>query len=649
MRRQHVAAALLFIGLAVAFTWPLAWNLDRAVAHPGDPYLTIWMLDWGWYATFHAPLKLFHAPILYPARYSFAFSENLYGVALLMFPLRAIGLGAITTHNVAILLGFALCGFSAYLLAIRLTGSWVAAMAAGVFYAFVPFRFTHLSHIQHTWGGWLPLMLLALLAYADRPTRKRALIFAGAFVMNGLSNIHYLFFGALACAITAVLLLPREHWRELAIGTVLALAVLAPFLYPYAIVADLYGMQRTAEEVLRFSAVPADWLPGVEEPERRLFPGWLAYALGALAFVVARREAPKLALALLWILIGFAGSLGLNFVFHEFLFGGVPGFRAIRVPARWAVIAYVGLAMLIALATSALLRNRRLWWTGLIIPVALAWSLWQAPIRWYLPDPEPPAVYRWLKHQDVRAVAELPIDSLSSDYDYLLHATVHHKPLINGVSGFAPAHRVEFSRLSREDPESLLTALRNAGVDTLIVHADRLGGESQRVREWLRQELERGRLTFRGGFPTLIDGDWVFRIAGRARAVGREAVAPQLEAWLAGAPTCSDRTMGALDFPGAGVHFDTGQALFSGWTISPHGVKAVDLYFDNRTVRRAARLIPDASLEARCPGKKMHRTRFLLQFGVRPCCVEKVTDVQVEVTDGRGVKTPFDHRWITWD
>ena len=55
-----------------------------------------------------------------------------------------------------LLAGFAFSGFGAYILGRRLTGSWIAGLAAGVFYAFVPFRFTHLAHIQHIWGHSTP-------------------------------------------------------------------------------------------------------------------------------------------------------------------------------------------------------------------------------------------------------------------------------------------------------------------------------------------------------------------------------------------------------------------------------------------------------------------------------------------------------------
>ncbi|HYI13003.1 MAG TPA: hypothetical protein VEK57_28410 [Thermoanaerobaculia bacterium] len=653
MTRQDAAAALLLIALSVGMTWPLAPNLDRAVSDPGDPYINIWILDWDWRATFSDPLSLFHANAFHPARYSLAFSENLYGLAVLLFPLRVLGMGPIAAYNMAMLAGFAFCGFAAYLLGRRLTGSWTAGLAAGIFYAFVPWRFVHLAHVQHIQGGWLPLLFLALLRYAEKPTRKRAIAFAAVFLMNGLTNIHFLFFGALAAAIVAVLLLPREHWRELALATAGALLLLAPFLYPYAVVAKLYGMQRSAEEVLRFSAMPLDWLPGVEEPERKLYPGALAYAAALAAFAAWRRWKPQLALGWLLIVLGFAGSLGLNFFFHQFLFGGVPGFRAVRSPARWAVIAYIGLSILIAVVTAVLARRKR--WLALVVPVALVVELWAGPVRWYMAIPEAPEVYRWLAKQPPRAIVELPIGSAGPEYLYMLRATAHGQRMANGISGFSPPRYHELTRLWNELDDRFVGALREAGVGLVVVHADMLGDRTGPTKEWVTRELARGRLRFVGGFHTPIEGDWVFAVA-RAEGQGPRAegtpLGPRPSAlgpWLAGNPTCGPGTMGALDFPPGGTRFEEGRAIFSGWVISPHGIRSVDLLFDNHRERVRANLVGDRHLEARCPGLGFTRTRYVAVFEKRPPGVDQKTDVQVEVTDGRGERTLFEARWISWD
>ncbi|HKR62523.1 MAG TPA: hypothetical protein VJZ00_02225, partial [Thermoanaerobaculia bacterium] len=549
MRRQHSAAAAIFAALSAAMTWPLAPNLARAVSDPGDPFINIWILDWDWWATLHQPLALFHANAFHPARYSLAFSENLYGVALLLFPLRAFGVSAIAAYNIAMLAGFAFSGFAAYLLGRRLTGSFVAGIAAGVFYAFVPFRFVHIAHVQHVWGGWLPLLLVTLLDYADAPTRKRTVLFAAVFVMNGLTNIHYLLFGALASAITAVLLIPRSAWRELLMATGVALLVLAPFLYPYYAASKLYGMERTWEEAAHFSATAADWLPGARDPERRLYPGALAYVFAVAALLFARREKAKLSLALLWLSLGFLGSLGMHFELHRFLFGAVPGFKAIRVPARWAVIAYIGLAILIALATHAIARRNR--WLAWLVPIAFTATLWVAPIRWYMADPVMPEVHRWLAtRSDVRAILELPIDGVGTEYDAMLHATAHHKPMVNGISGFAPPQRLELARLSHETPisDAFYDAIRAAGVDTLIIRGDFLGGGEQTMNEWLMRAVDRGQLTFVAAFDSHIRGDRVYRLGDGHRQ------AP------VGAPCRS--TIGALDGPTAGFTFEKG-GIFS--------------------------------------------------------------------------------------
>jgi len=145
--------------------------------------------------------------------------------------------------------------------------------------------------------------------------------------------------------------------------------------------------------------------------------------------------------------------------------------------------------------------------------------------------------------------------------------------------------------------------------------------------------VERGHLTFVAAFDSHVRGDRVYRF-GDAR---RQAPA--------GAPCRA--TIGALDDPPAGFTFTHG-GIFSGWAISPHGIRSVDLWLNSRRVRYPATLSP-ARLEEHCPGNaRVTRVRFLGFFKTRPPEIHHDTDVQVEVTDGRGVRTVYDDRWITW-
>src|SRR5436190_2099633 len=231
MAKQHAGVAAIFVVLAVVMTWPLTPNINRAVAYPGDPFITTWVLDWDWYATFHQPLHLFDADLFYPARYSLAYSEHLYGIAVFLFPLRAIAVSPIAAHNIAILAGFALSGFATYLLGRLVTGSAMAGLVAGVFYAFLPFRFTHLPHVHYVWGWTVPALLAALLWYSQKPTWARAILFGVAFLENGLSNVHWFFFGSFAIAVTIVMLRPRI--APIAVCGAIAAAIIAAFLFPY--------------------------------------------------------------------------------------------------------------------------------------------------------------------------------------------------------------------------------------------------------------------------------------------------------------------------------------------------------------------------------------------------------------------------------
>jgi hypothetical protein len=655
MRKQHTAVAALFVILAVAMTWPLARNLDRAAAFPGDPYLTMWILDWDHYATIER-LPLFHTNAFHPARYSLAFSENLYGIALLLMPFRFAGVDVISAHNIAILAGFAFSGFGAYLLSRKLTGSFVAGLAGGVFYAFVPFRFTQTSHVPYVWGGWIALLLLALLAYVDAPSWRRAIAFGAAFAMNGLTNIHWLFFGSFAVAATAALFYASgvRRWRELLIATAGGMLVLAPFLYPYWAAAKLYGMTRPWADVKQYSAHLSDWFVATDQnyvyralreasvdPERWLFPGALSIVMSIVAVMFIRRFTRAVTIGVLWVAIGVVGSLGVNSFFHTFLYDAVPGFKAVRAPARWAVIAYLGLAILIAVITTVLERRRV--WLAAVVPLALLVELRAAPMRWYMMINEPAKVYTWLAQQTLKgAVLELPLAGSGGDYDYLLWSTVHRQKLVNGVSGFVPPHLEKLVAAYRSGSisDGFTDELRRIGVALVIVHFDRLGESSGPAREWIRREIDRGRMRFVGRFDGGAGGgDWVF-------AFGRPFARPPLvEAFLAGRRTYNNDTFGNLER----VPDMRGPGWFSGYALSPHGIRSVDLLFSNGAVRVPATLIEDKNLSRDFPWyPQCPLPRFIAAIEKRPKGVRERTDVQVEIIDGRGKRTRLLNQWFMW-
>jgi len=95
IRRPIVREFLIFLGflaLTAIMTWPWVLQLRDAVADTGDPYAISYFLWWDFHQTFHAPLHLFQATILYPYKDTLAFGEFDYGVSLLFFPLFVIGL-----------------------------------------------------------------------------------------------------------------------------------------------------------------------------------------------------------------------------------------------------------------------------------------------------------------------------------------------------------------------------------------------------------------------------------------------------------------------------------------------------------------------------------------------------------------------------
>jgi hypothetical protein len=271
-----------FAVLTVIMTWPWVVHLRDAVSDPGDPYTTAWTLWWDWHQTFHDPLNLFQANTGYPYQYTLAFGENAYGIAMLCFPLFALGLRPLTVVGIATLTGFAFSGYGAFRLARTLTGSIAIAWVAGIAFGFVPYRFLRLPSLHYLFAGWIPLVFEALILFARERSWKRAMWFAVVFTMNGLTAITWFILTLIPLALFAVALLVRYRtWRDATFwtrgGVALCAGLLAllPFLIPYQKVSELYGFRRTYAEADAFSAYPVHWL--VVDSRNKLWRGLGSY------------------------------------------------------------------------------------------------------------------------------------------------------------------------------------------------------------------------------------------------------------------------------------------------------------------------------------------------------------------------------------
>jgi len=293
-------------------TWPQALRLGDGLTDLWDAKQNAWILHWDYIQTLRDPLDLFQAPILYPARYALAFSENLYGEALFGFPLLASGMPIVANYNVVFLLGMAFSAWSAWLLARDITGDPAASLIAGLIYAFVPWRFSQLPHINMQWGGFLCLLLMFLLRYLDFGRRRDLMLFGACFVWNILATLHFGLFSGFLVGVTLVFDwisgAPHRAQRILAAASTVAAATLlcAPFLVPYKIVETRYGMRRGMDEMRAYSGRLADFLSagyrnrlyGVltrrwSRAEADFFPGALPVVLAAAAVVGLRRRRPR--------------------------------------------------------------------------------------------------------------------------------------------------------------------------------------------------------------------------------------------------------------------------------------------------------------------------------------------------------------------
>jgi hypothetical protein len=206
--------AILFgVALAVLTSWPLALHMSSRIAPDlGDPVRTAWQIAWVGHAMLHHPLSLFDANAFYPHPLSLAFSDSLLGYG----PTAFLGSGtvaALVRYNLLFLWAWSLCFVGAWLLARELGLGRLGAAAAGIAFAYAPYRVAEAGHLHVISSGGIPLALFLLLRGYRR--RARGLVLAGWLVSAWQVSLGFTL-GMQYCYLLAVLaaLVAWRWWRR---------------------------------------------------------------------------------------------------------------------------------------------------------------------------------------------------------------------------------------------------------------------------------------------------------------------------------------------------------------------------------------------------------------------------------------------------
>ena len=498
--RQAVLVLLLFVALAALHTWPLAAGLGSLSRHDiADAALNEWAIAWVAHQLPRDPLHLFDANIFYPEPNTLAFSEHLFVQGVMAAPLIWLGVPTLVVHNVLILAGFALTGWTMALVLRRLTGSWACGILAGMLLAFNSHNLSRIAHLQAVHVEFLPLAMYALDRLLRFPKVANAARLAAMYALQGLTSNYLLVFMTFGLA-GAGLSRANEwvgprRWRTfglVCLSGAFAVLMLAPFLIPYLQAQRDQGLTRSLSETSRYAAAWQDYFSAVGNVHFRtwsaqlwrgegvpLFPGVVALLLTAVTLVSGFAVRDRVART--WLALGAAGlllSFGTSLPGYEFLYHAVPMLQGIRASVRFGFLVLAAVAALAAFGLMLLRIRLADWPTVRTAVTAAALTLVTAevlriPVGYREPNVVPTG-YSVLKDEAGAVLLELPLPERAdfhANAPYMLNSTVHWRPIVNGYSGFVPrSYQVHVDNVRGfPDPHSL-AYLRRIGVTHVAVH-----------------------------------------------------------------------------------------------------------------------------------------------------------------------------------
>jgi len=462
MRPKPLYALLLYVAFSLLYLYPIPFRPGQIISIAPDMFQNIWNFWW----VKKSLLELGVSPyatdyIFYPSGTSLAFQSFSPFNSLLAIPLQSIW-DRVVAYNLLYIFTFAAAGLGGYLLAHHFVKDRLAAFVAGFIFAFSPYHFSRVMHINIASIEWIPLYILFLFRLRENPAWRNALGATAFLTLTAMCSWYYLIFLAIFTVIYLLyygfadagrIVRPR-FLLMLAFASALFLVLIAPFVFP------LLREMAAGESYLYDPVHKGLDLLGIALFKGYIYfwPVYLGYAALGLSFYAVLRIRDRevrfwLVIGLFSFLMTFGTTLhvlgreipGVPLPYH--IMERIPIFRAARTPYRFLVFVMLSLSILSAHG----IRNIRssLAGTGDLdrfgrkaIPYLLAILVFGEFLVIPRPTytPEVPPFYETLSGERGEfAIALLPLRDRGWDLYYQTH---HEKKLVWGY-------------VSRRDPEAL--------------------------------------------------------------------------------------------------------------------------------------------------------------------------------------------------
>lgn len=516
MIKRGILIFLLYLGLSIIITWPLAPLAWNHVFNAGDPLFYAWNLMYNVRSAMKGFSDLLDTNIYYPTTNTLALSDTLAAQTILTYPIIWLTSNPILALNLYTILTFPIAGLGMYLLVRSLVSHEWASVLSGAMFAFSYPRFGQMSHVPALSSQWLPYIVYGVYWFFSKGKLRHLLVGLTSLLLLLGSSVYLGVFAVIIGLIVTLAFLP-SLWLRLkvaAIPLVLTAAVSVLLMYPYIrLKAERPEITRSLAESSARAAYQQDYtsvtnnslLAGLlkrNEGERTLYP---TIAVLALAAIGLSRQFPPLlfaAIALVGLILSFGperpfslGPFDTGYITlpYAYLYKVFPILQILRVPARFSIVFMLGLSILAGYGAAKLKRP-----AVLLIGIVFLFEIWQRPLTLVkVPTySEAPLVYQWLKQQpEVRSIIELPIgkieegrmpiqqqvwlpyEKISEDAPLVAEtyrvyfAGFHNKKTVNGYSGYvAQSYQDAIAAVASFPDTASINYLRSQGVSHIIVH-----------------------------------------------------------------------------------------------------------------------------------------------------------------------------------